>query len=79
MKGRIITDIGQVSVDTDVIAKYAGMAAVECFGVVGMAMISVKDGLVKLLKRESMTKGVGVTVNEEIRLRSISILLQYTA
>ena len=38
MKGRIITDIGQVSVDTDVIAKYAGMAAVECFGVVGMAM-----------------------------------------
>ena len=30
MKGRIITDIGQVSVDTDVIAKYAGMAAVEC-------------------------------------------------
>ena len=33
MKGRIITDIGQVSVDTDVIAKYAGMAAVECFGV----------------------------------------------
>ena len=65
MKGRIITDIGQVSVDTDVIAKYAGMAAVECFGVVGMAMISVKDGLVKLLKRESMTKGVGVTVNED--------------
>ena len=62
MKGRIITDIGQVSVDTDVIAKYAGMAAVECFGVVGMAMISVKDGLVK---RESMTKGVGVTVNED--------------
>ena len=42
MKGRIITDIGQVSVDTDVIAKYAGMAAVECFGVVGMAM--VKEG-----------------------------------
>ena len=65
MKGRIITDIGQVSVDTDVISKYAGMAAVECFGVVGMAMISVKDGLVKLLKRESMTKGVGVTVNED--------------
>ena len=65
MKGRIITDIGQVSVDTDVIAKYAGMAAVECFGVVGMAMIRVKDGLVKLLNRESMTKGVGVTVNED--------------
>ena len=64
MKGRIITDIGQVSVDTDVIAKYAGMAAVECFGVVGMAMISVKDGLVKLLKRESLTHGITVEVQD---------------
>lgn len=65
MKGRIITDIGQISVDTDVIAKYAGMAAVECFGVVGMAMISARDGLMKLLKRESMTKGVGVSVSDD--------------
>mgnify|MGYP000351596863 CR=1 FL=1 len=65
MKGRIITDIGQVSVDTDVIAKYAGMAAVECFGVVGMAMISVKDGLVKLLKKESLTHGINVKIDEE--------------
>ena len=52
MKGRIITDIGQVSVDTDVIAKYAGMAAVECFGVVGMAMISVKDEIGRASCRE---------------------------
>ena len=65
MKGRIITDIGQVSVDTDVIAKYAGMAAVECFGVVGMAMISVKDGLVKLLKKESLTHGINVKIDED--------------
>ena len=72
MKGRIITDIGQVSVDTDVIAKYAGMAAVECFGVVGMAMISVKDGLVKLLKRESMTKGVGIITVYGISIATIA-------
>lgn len=65
MKGRIITDIGQISVDTDVIAKCAGTAAVECFGVVGMSMISVKDGIAKILKRKSMTKGVGVTINED--------------
>ena len=66
MKGRIITDIGQVSVDTDVIAKYAGMAAVECFGVVGMAMISVKDGLVKLLKRETVNEDNQITIDFHI-------------
>jgi uncharacterized alkaline shock family protein YloU len=30
-----------------------------------MAMISVKDGLVKLLKRESITKGVNITISED--------------
>ena len=68
MKGRIHTDLGQVVIDTDVIAKYAGIAAVECFGVVGMAMLSVKDGLVKLLKRESVTKGVGITVGDNDKI-----------
>ena len=65
MKGRITTEIGYISVDADVIARYAGLAAIECFGVVGMAMISVKDGLVKLLKRESLAKGVDVNISEE--------------
>jgi uncharacterized alkaline shock family protein YloU len=68
MKGRIHTDLGQVVIDTDVIAKYAGIAAVECFGVVGMAMLSVKDGLVKLLKREIVTKGVGITVDDNDKI-----------
>ena len=78
-EGTYCTDIGQVSVDTDVIAKYAGMAAVECFGVVGMAMISVKDGLVKLLKRESMTKGVGIFDRRDNQITiDFHIIYQYT-
>ena len=43
--------MGEILIDTDVIAKYAGSVAVECFGIVGMAAVSMKDGLVKLLKR----------------------------
>ncbi len=68
MKGRICTDLGHVTIDADVIAKYAGIAAIECFGVVGMATISMKDGLVKLLKRESVTKGVGLTITGDDKL-----------
>ena len=77
MKGRIITDIGQVSVDTDVIAKYAGMAAVECFGVVGMAMISVKDGLVKLLRGDSVSKGVNVSIEDNQISIDFHIIVAY--
>ena len=63
MKGCINNTMGQIQIDTDVIALYAGTTAVECFGIVGMAAVSMKDGLVKLLKRESLTHGINVTIN----------------
>ena len=65
MKGCINNKMGQIQIDTDVIAFYAGTTAVECFGIVGMAAVSMKDGLVRLLKRESLTHGITVTVNED--------------
>jgi uncharacterized alkaline shock family protein YloU len=62
MKGRMNTQFGEITVDADVIAKYAGTQAIECFGIVGMAAVSMKDGLVKLLKRESLTRGINVSI-----------------
>ena len=44
MKGQMDTEMGKIIVDEDVLAKYAGSAAVECFGVVGMASVNVRDG-----------------------------------
>ena len=41
MNGRIDSGLGQIVIDTDVIATYAGSVAVECFGIIGMAAISV--------------------------------------
>ena len=61
----INTSMGNISIDNEAIAQYAGSVAMECFGVVGMAMISVKDGLVKLLKKESLTHGINVKIDEE--------------
>ena len=53
MKGCMSTELGIITIDSEVIAKYAGSVAVECFGIVGMAAVSMKDGLVKLLKKEA--------------------------
>ena len=64
MKGRINNKLGEIQISSDVIAMYAGMTAVECFGIVGMAAVSMKDGLVKLLKRESLTHGITVVVQD---------------
>lgn len=58
-------ELGSIAVSNSVFTKIAGNAATNCFGVKGMAIRSVTDGLVHLLRRESMAKGVLVTVNED--------------
>ena len=62
------TRMGTILIDNEVIAQYAGGVAVECFGIVGMAGVSVKDGLVKLLKMDSITRGITVTLNKNNKL-----------
>ena len=66
------TDLGEVSVSSAVFSNITGMAATNCFGVKGMAYRSMTDGLVHLLRREAMGKGVKITYNED---DSISIEL----
>ena len=65
MKGSMNNDLGTISIRPEAIAKYAGSIAVECFGIVGMAAVNMKDGLVRLLKRESLSRGVKVTVSAD--------------
>ena len=77
MKGYINTSINNVSIDTDVIAQYAGTVAVECFGIVGMASVNVKDGLVKLLKREYITHGINVSINENKLVLDFHVIVAY--
>lgn len=77
MKGRITNQLGEILIDTDVIAKYAGSTAVECFGIVGMAAVSMKDGLVKLLKKESLTRGISVTVEGDVLSIDFHVIVSY--
>lgn len=65
MKGKLNSDLGDIYIDNAVIAKCAGNIAIECFGIVGMATVSVADGIVKLVKRENLAKGVNVEINED--------------
>jgi len=62
---KLFTEKGAITIDHDVFTNLAGLAATNCFGVRGMAMRSMTDGLWHLLKRESMSKGVLVTLSEE--------------
>ena len=63
-------EFGSIAVSNSVYTKIAGNAATNCFGVKGMAVRSMTDGLVHLLRKEAMGKGVKVTFNAD---NSISI------
>ena len=78
MKGCMSTDLGIITIDPEVIAKYAGTVAVECFGIVGMAAVNMKDGLVHLLKKESLTRGIRVRISEDNHVSlSFHIIVAY--
>lgn len=68
MKGTMNTHLGNIVINNEVIAQYAGSVAVECFGIVGMASVNVKDGLVRLLKKETITHGISVTTDSANKL-----------
>ena len=71
------TPMGNIAIDNEVIAQYAGSVATECFGVVGMAGINVKDGLVKLLKKDSMTRGINVSIKNNKLTINFHIIVAY--
>ena len=73
----INSEYGEITVDNGVIASIAGSVANKCYGVVGMASRSKKDGLVSLLKPDNMTKGIKVTVEDAGSVINMHIVVEY--
>jgi len=62
---KLQTEKGVITISSDVFTNITGAAATNCYGVKGMAIRSTTDGLVHLLRRESMAKGVKVIYNDD--------------
>jgi uncharacterized alkaline shock family protein YloU len=72
------TKLGQIDISNEVIATIAGGAAIDCYGIVGMASKNqMRDGLTDILRRENFTKGVIVRQqNEEVHI-DMYIIVSY--
>ena len=77
MKGSMNTQLGNIVIDPEVIAQYAGSVAVECFGIVGMASVNMKDGLVKLLVKDSITHGISVNIVNNKLILDFHVIVAY--
>ena len=71
------TDLGLIAVNSDVYTNIAGYAATNCFGVKGMAQRNMKDGIVGLLKKENMARGVKISFDGDRVVIEIHIVVEH--
>lgn len=62
---KLQSDNGIISISGDALTVLAGNAATSCFGVKGMVGRAKEGGAFQLLRKESMSKGVLVTYNND--------------
>ena len=74
---KIKSDLGEISVNNNVIASIAGAVATKSYGVVGMAARSTKDGIVSLLKMENISRGIQISALDNGIVIDMSIIVEY--
>lgn len=77
MSIKINNEIGEIAMDHDVLATIAALAAMECYGLVGMTYKSARSGIAKMLKGEHLSKGVEIkTVEDGVEIE-LYVIIQY--
>ena len=78
MSIEIKSDFGLIDVSSHVVATIAGGAAVDCYGIIGMAsQRQIKDGISELIGRDNFTRGVIVRHEDEDIMIDMYIIVSY--
>jgi len=79
-KGRKMTtqtELGQIEISNTAVASVAAHAVLQSYGVVGMALPGLREGLVELLQRDSSKRGVVVTTDGDEIAIDLYVVLEY--
>jgi uncharacterized alkaline shock family protein YloU len=77
MAAKKTNSLGEIIISDEVLAMLAGISAMECYGIVGMASKRATDGIVELLGFHNLSRGVRVqTQGEEIYI-NLFIIVEY--
>ncbi|MFD0671804.1 Asp23/Gls24 family envelope stress response protein [Cohnella sp. GCM10027633] len=78
MPMQLASENGKIDVADQVIAVIAGSAALDCYGLVGMASRKgLKDGIAELLGRENLSRGVEVRHEAERVHLDLYVIVSY--
>ena len=77
MDCRFTTDLGVVTVNDEVIVRVAGYAALDCYGIVGMASKRSTDGIVQLMGKENLGRGIKIKPSSDRVDIDLFIVVEY--
>jgi len=77
MACKIKNNFGTININSGVVARIAGLAAMECYGVVGMAAKSARDGIVHLLRMDNLTRGLKLSNKDGQLVIELHIIAEY--
>jgi uncharacterized alkaline shock family protein YloU len=77
MSINIVNENGSITIDDQVFASISGMAAMECYGVVGMASKNATEGIFEILRKDQLTKGIKVTTVDDKLNIDLYTVFQY--
>ncbi len=79
MSAILENELGAITFTDDYIASLVGMAATDCYGVVGMAsQQKMADGIAELLGRDNYKRGVKIETNSDHSIKiQLFIIVQY--
>lgn len=72
-----VNSLGEIIISDDVLATMAGITAIECYGIVGMASKRATDGLVELLGSDNLSRGVKVSSQGNEVSIDLFIIVEY--
>jgi uncharacterized alkaline shock family protein YloU len=71
------TVFGKIQVSPRAISSIAAYAVLRCYGVVGMAAATLRDGIAEILQVENLHRGVGVQVVDDQIIIDLYVVIEY--
>ncbi|HHU78813.1 MAG TPA: Asp23/Gls24 family envelope stress response protein [Clostridiales bacterium] len=72
-----VNKLGEIRISNEVLATLAGISAISCYGIVGMASKRATDGLVELLGSDNLSRGVKVTTQGNEVVIQLFVVVEY--
>jgi Uncharacterized protein conserved in bacteria len=70
-------ELGDITVTRELVETLAGLAALDCYGLVGMVPQNIQTGISNILGIDSIRKGVQVSSNESGLVIDVYVIVGY--